>query len=636
MPIFVIFVFASIVFGAGAMLAPAIPTHGPRIGLAAALSLATVVTGALFLAGTAGWNTLLIDYLWFALLVGIFLTGTFSAGMFRAEAAGGVKEYGGWPGPRELAFFLMVAILFAAPALMLPVPLDTDAQGFGYLALTLRDGHTLTTLAPYHPEISYLYSPGFPALVAYLAHQLHAGLQNIELALGATLSVLFVWLAFDFGNELEDGNSRRTGLVMAVCALIGTGLITADMDSHYTALLALDFALAFLTFAVRFQKHGRRGDFLAAAITLAAVPLSQPDVTIILILGYVPWLFTMWFAVPRPTIRSFGRRWLGLAVGIPLLAFVGILPWVAQIAPLLGGNISSPFEISTGHLIVMFAYHGGLIVILSLIGMVIAVKRRNSVDLLMIPWLILIIDFSSLGIISRLLPWLPITKYDYPFSLAWHGPIIPYMYLGGTAILWGIDRIGRERVEHWVKLASLPIINVVALVVVLGMAFVDPLVSASKSLPVMFYGAFSSKADVQAMEWIQENSPLDALILNHPGPQEGDWAPIITQRNTVYFRPQPFFRGTEKVEAMQQALRVFWDKPDDPANDDLLARYGVNYILIPQIVNRPERLITMLRWRPPLPGTPLHPLTRPDPHLKLVFDADGAQVYQVIQETAAR
>ncbi len=624
MPIFVIFVFASIVFGAGAMLAPALPTHGPRVGLSGALTLAFVISGALFWASLFGWDTLAIDYLWFALLVIIFLGGTLSAGMARSESAG--KDYGGWPGPRELAFFTMVGIIFAAPALTLPVPLDTDAQGFGYLALMLRNSGSLTTLAPYHPEITYLYSPGFPALVAYLGHQLNAGLQNIELAVGAVLSVLFVWVAYDFGNELDRDKVRRTGMVMAVCALIGTGLFAADLDSHYTALMALVFALAFLTFAIRFHREGRRSDFIAAAITLAAVPLAQPDVTIILILGYVPWLITMWLAKPRPTVR----RWLGLAAGIPLLALIGLAPWLRQIAPLLGGDIQSPFQISAQDLVVMVAYHGGLIVLLSLVGIVLAARRRNAVDLLMIVWLALIVDFSSFGILQRLLPWLvaPIARYDYPFSIAWHGPIIPYLYFGTTAVLWLMARIGRERAERWVKLASLPVINMVALVVVLIMSFTDPLVAASKNTPLQIFGTFSSQADVQAMQWLEQNTPPDVLILNHPGPYEGDWAPVVAQRNTVYFRPQPFFRNTQKVDEMQNALRAFWQNPADPANADLLARYHVSYVLVPQIIARPDAMKTMFRWRAPLTDLPAYPATGL-PYLKLVFEDDGAQVYQV-------
>ncbi len=634
MPIFVIFVFAAIVFGAGAMLAPALPTHGPRIGLSGALTLAFVISGALFWASLFGWNTLVIDYLWFALLVIIFLGGTLSAGMTRAEAKADGRDYGGWPGPRELAFFTMVAIIFAAPALTLPVPLDTDAQGFGYLALMLRNSGSLTTLAPYHPEITYLYSPGFPALVAYLGHQLNAGLQNIQLAVGAVLAVLFVWVAYDFGNELDRDRVRRTGLVIAFCALIGTGLLTADLDSHYTALLALVFALAFLTFAIRFHREGRRADFVAAAVTLAAVPLSQPDVTIILILGYVPWLATMWLATPRPTFR----RWLGLAVGIPLLALIGIAPWLAQIAPQLGSDIQSPFAISAQHLVVMVVYHGGVIALLSLVGIAVAARRRNAVDLLMIGWLALIVDFSSLGILQRLVPWLvaPLTRYDYPFSIAWHGPIIPYIYLGGTALLWLMAKLGRERAERWIKLASLPAINVVALAVVLIMSYTDPLLAASKDTPVQIYGAFSSQADVQAMQWLEQNTPPDVLVLNHPGPQEGDWAPVVAQRNTVYFRPQPFFRNTQKVDEMQSALRAFWQNPGDSTNAALLARYGVSYVLVPQIVTRPDAIKTMFRWRPPVPEAATYKPVGDVSYLKLVFNADGAEVYQVIPTVAAR
>jgi hypothetical protein len=634
MPIFVIFVFASIVFGAGAMLAPAMPTHGPRVGLSAALTLAFVIVGGLFWASLFGWDTLVIDYLWFTLLVIIFLGGTLSAGIQRAESKGDGREYGGWPGPRELAFFTMVALIFAAPALVLPVPLDTDAQGFGYLALMLRNSGSLTTLAPFHPEITYLYSPAFPALVAYLGHQLNAGLQNIQLALGAVLSVLFVWVAYDFGNELDRDRVRRTGIVMACCALLGTGLLTADLDSHYTALLALVFALAFVTFAIRFHREGRRVDFVAAAVTLAAVPLSQPDVTVILALGYVPWLATMWLATPRPTIR----RWLGLAVGIPLLALIGIVPWLKQIAPLLSSDIHSPFEISASHLIVMIVYHGGVIVLLSLIGIVLAARRRSAVDLLMIVWLALILDFSSLGILHKIAPGLiaPLARYDYPFSIAWHGPIIPYIYFGGTAVLWLMAKLGRDRVERWVKLASLPVINLVALAVVVMMSSIDPLVAASKSTPLQVFGAFSSRADVQAMQWLEQNTAPDTLILNHPGPHEADWAPIVAQRNTIFFRQQPFFRNTQNVDEMQRSLRAFWQNPGDPKNADLLARYGIGYVLVPQIMTRPDALKTMFRWRPPLDEPASNQRVGDVSYLKLVFDADGAQVYQVIPTVAAR
>lgn len=638
MPIFVVFIFASIIFGAGAMLSPALPTSGPRIGLSGALTLAFITAGSIFYANLFGWNTLVIDYMWFTALVGIFFAGTMSAGMFRAEAAGGTKTYAGWPGPRELAFFLTAAILFIAPAMVLPVPLDTDAQGFGYLALALRQSGSMTTLAPYHPEISYLYSPAFPALIAYLSERLNAGIHILQISVGAVLCVLFVWVAYDLGNEIDperEQGSRRMGVIMAFCALIGLGLMLAYLDSHFTALMGLVFALAFVTFVMRYHREGRFSDFLGAAITLAGVPLAQPDMTIILALGYVPWLVTLWFAEPRPKLREFLPRWLGLAVGIPLLAVVGVSPWLSTIAPLLGTDIRSPFEISVSHLIVILVYHGVVIVLLALGGIAIGLRRRNTLDLMMIVWLALVIDFSSVGIVKALAgPLLePIFKYDYPFSIAWHGPIIPYLYLGATALAWLLRRGDRQRTEHWLRLASLPVMNAVALVAVLGIAYPQSILEFSKTMPFMMYGAFSSEADVAAMRWLAQNSRQDALVLNHPGPQEGDWVPSIAQRNTVYFRPQPFFRNTEQVEAMQDELRAFWRNPSDPANAALLARYGVDYVIVPQIVTRPESLTTMFRWRPPVPEAVSYRRVEDAPYLELVFERDGAQVWRVMDRS---
>jgi hypothetical protein len=631
MPIFVIFIFGSIVLGAGAMLAPAIPTNGPRIGLAATLALAIVVVGAIGYAALFGWDTLVIDYLWFALLVGIFLTGTLSAGMFRSEAQGGIKDYSGWPGPRELAFFGMIAIVFSVPALILPVPLDTDAQGFGYLGLTMKLGGGLTTLSPFHPEIHWLYSPALPALIAYLGTQLNAGLHTIQLAIGAVVGLLFVWVAYDFGNEIDLDESRRLGNVMAVCAFIGTGLLTAMLDSHYSALLGLTFSLAFLTFVLRFSRYGKRIDLLAAAVTLAAVPLSQPDMTIVLILGYVPALLTIWAVRPRPTVK----RWLGLAVAIPAFALLLITPWIAKILPLLGSEIQSPFEISGSHLLVMVAYHGGVIVILSIIGIVIGLKHRNWLDWMMFVWLILIADFSSIGILKALLPALvaPITRFDYPFSIAWHGPIIPYVYFGAQGILWLANRIGMKRAERWNQALALPIINIIALIAVLIMGFVDPLLAFSKTLPVAFFGTFSSKADVQAMLWLKQNTMPKTLILNYPGEQEGDWVPVISQRNSVYYRWQPFFRGTENSAAQQKELLAFWRNPSDPANIDLLAKYNIQYVIVPQYITNPTTIKTMFRWRVPRPEAiaDYHAVSE-TPFLQLVFDQDGAQVYKVIYE----
>ena len=61
----------------------------------------------------SGWDTLVVDYLLFALLSGVVLGGTLSTAQARAEARGERLEDRdqGWPGPGDLAFFAFAALL---------------------------------------------------------------------------------------------------------------------------------------------------------------------------------------------------------------------------------------------------------------------------------------------------------------------------------------------------------------------------------------------------------------------------------------------------------------------------------------------------------------------------------------------
>ncbi len=629
MPLFVLFVFGSVVLGAGAMLAPAWNTTQPRIGLSAALALALVMGGAVFWAMLFGWSTLVIDYLLFALVTVIFLGGTLSYGQRRAEKRGETLSDNdqGWPGPRDLLFFALAALIFAIPVLILPAPLDTDAQGFGYLGLMARLGGGFNTLAPWHPEITYLYSPGFTLLIAYLSQQLGQGMHTVQLAVGAVLSLIVVWLAFDLGSELQD---KRLGRAMALAALVGTGLFTAFMDSHFTALLGVVFALAFVTYVMRYLNHGTIPDAFAAGLMLGAVVIAHADTTIILALGYVPWLAAMWLAKPRPTVQ----RWLVLTVGVPVIALAAISLWLFNIRDLLGSDIISPFTRNPDYWQVMVLYHGVLIVPVALGGAVIGLRRRDTAAILAVVWLVVILEFSALGLLERFVPALiePVLRYDYPFSIAWHGPIIPYIILGGMGFLWLWERWLEPRFKNIDKRWSIALLGGLIILSLTGLAFNRQLLAFSKDR-LRFFGAFASEADIAAMNWLRENTPPDARILNFPGTQfdnshEGDWVPVIAERDSVYYRWQPFFRGNEASLEEQEQLRAFWQDPAEAANADLLAASRIDYVIVPQIVSNPEHIKDMFRWRLPDDLIEMHSRVDEAPYLELVFEQDGALVYK--------
>ncbi len=629
MPLFVIFVFGTIVVGAGAMLAPAWPTAQPRIGLAAALALALIMGGSLFLAMLFGWDTLLIDYLLFALVTVIFLGGTLSYGQTRAEKRGEELSDAdqGWPGVRELLFFALAALVFIIPAIILPVPLDTDAQGFGFLALMARDGGGFETLAPFHPEIQYLYTPGFTMIVAYLSQQLGQGLHHVQLAVGGVLGFVCVLLAFDLGAEIRD---KRLGWTMALAMLFGLGLFTAFMDSHYTSLLGLVFALAFITYALRYLDHGNLMDAAGAGLTLGAVALAHVDTTIILMLGYIPWLLTMWLGQPRPTLR----RWFVLAVGVPALAAAAISPWLIRaVLPMLGGDITSPFTRSADYLRMFITFHGVWTLPAAILGAIMSLRGRNSAAILAVGWLILIVDFVAVGFVESVFPWLPIFRYDYPFSIAWHGPIIPFTILAGLALLWLWERFFEPRFRALLRRSSYVLLGAgIAVLLLVGLSHQQLLVISKDQ--VNFFGAFASAADVRAMQWIKTNTPADARILNFPGTQfdnshDGDWVPVIAERDSIYYRWQPFFQGNAASIAEQEALRAFWLDPANPDHAALLAEAGVDYVIVPQIVTNPNSIETAFRWRVP-DLIEMRSTLADAPYLELVFEDDGAQVYRVV------
>jgi hypothetical protein len=412
---------------------------------------------------------------------------------------------------------------------------------------------------------------------------------------------------------------------MAIAILAGAGLFLAYMDSHFTTLLALVFAFAFLLFCYRYLNEGYPMDAIGAGLMLGAVVISHPDTTIILALGYVPWLLTMWLGRPRPT----RRKWLVLVAGIPLIAVLAVLPWLWSIRDLLGADITSPFERNPAYWQVMLAYHGLLIPLIAIIGAVVGLRQRRQEAILAAGWLIVALDFAAIGVIEGVFGGLlgPIERYDYPFSIAWHAPIIPYAILGGIGLLWLWDRFAERRLGKPLARFAPAMLSVGIALLVASYFFAPQILEASKGR-VAFYGAFSSADDVKAMEWLKANTPADARILNYSAPHEADWAPVISERDTVFYRPQPFFTGDEASLAEQERLRAFWQDPANPANRALLEEAGVDYVLVPQIISNPESLQTMVRWRGPFLEETVSSVADV-PWLTLVFDSNGAQVYAV-------
>lgn len=607
MVLFISFVFGAVILGAGAMLAPAWRTVQPRVALAGTFSLALVMGGAVFWSSAFGWNTLIVDYMLFALLTGVLVGGSLSSAQMRAEAHGIVLEDKdqGWPGPQDLAFFVVVGVAIVVIVLSLPVPLGTDAPALGYMALVAKSG-SFTSLAPFHPEIETLTSPGLSALVAYLSGQLRQPISDIQLGVGAVLALLCVWLAYDMGAEIRD---KRLGRAMAVAFIIGLGGFLTFLDGHYSALLGLAFTMAFIIYALRYQRDGLWYDAVAAGLMLGATLLADATVTFMLILGYAAWLVTMHMGEDRPN----RMRWLVMLLGVPLVTIIATGPWLMNTWSLLTSGNDASYSADLSNLSAMLLHHGLIIVPIAIMGAILSLKQRAQMGLLAVGWLVLLVDFAVIGLLAAIFP--PLHNMGNPFYVAWFGAIVPYTLLGGYGLLWIWEHIINETLRARLY-RTVYVVAAIALVgsVVVGVLLGDDLRVSARDLTA-YPGLYTTEDDINAMLWIRDNADDSARVLNYPS-RDSLWVAVISERDAVFFPQVVFYRGEEAALDSGETLLAFWYDPANPDHSDLLAEADITYVIVPALIAVESRIATQSD-------------VADAAYLDLVYESGAAQVYQM-------
>lgn len=531
----------------------------------------------------------------------------------------------------EGLFQALIMMVFLGPALVLFLPLDTDAQGFGHIALMVREGGTITTLAPFQPDVAYLYSAAPFVWWAFFSDLFSLPLHQVMLPFSHLVAGFTALLSIDLGQWLAPGRPRMRWLY-PLMVTAGLGLFLSVMDSAYTSVLAVCLIAVFLIFAAYAISTGGKGWLppALAAVPLAGVALSHPDTILILLIGYVPFYATYWLVKVR---EEAWQTWLRFFVWIPAIGVLLTIPWTLRALPLFfEDQVISPFQLSLRHWRLLVLYQGVLVPALALIGVGIAAVRRSFTDVLMLTWAVFVIDFSMFGLAERLfLPFgIDIMRYMYPHSIAWRGPILPWAYLAASALdgilaRWPPITLTERRAASLCG-AGLAAIGLLV-------AFNRPVLAATRPY-LSFFGAFSSRPDLAALAYLRQNTPADGtLILNYPLGFEGHWVMVISEREAVVFRDQPFFHGAEPYYARMEQLETLYFDLAQPGAYEAIREHGITHVFIPQIVTYPERyddVADTIRWR--WPEQYWQPLLY-DPAqvewLTLAYEAGGARVYAV-------
>ncbi|PJF45069.1 MAG: hypothetical protein CUN55_00830 [Phototrophicales bacterium] len=315
--LFMVFILLGLTLGVGMMLAPALPTSHPRVAVAGVLCLALVMSGSLFHAGLFGWDILLVDYLWFALITGVFLGGTLTVGMRRVEAAiaEGKDAHLGWPSLLTMSVFggwglitLLILSSQSSPQQLL--------EGFSTLHRHINAFQHNANLSSLNTRIDAL-GPGLPTILAYFDAQL-----PIDVAVGlvgwiVSLQVIWLWLAYDIGSELEL-KTQYLWAWIGLAALIGILCINKPI-----ILTELVLAGGFCFFVWHWMNHNAWFDFVAAAVCAAATILVFPLVATGLLVIYCALMLLR-------GSHNFKINLLG-AIGIVSLTILGISPWLVSL-----------------------------------------------------------------------------------------------------------------------------------------------------------------------------------------------------------------------------------------------------------------------------------------------------------------
>ncbi len=318
--LFVIFVVGAVLVGAGAMLAPAWRTAQPRIALSATLGLALITGGSVWWAYAFGWDTLVVDYLLFALVSIVVLGGTFAQGQARAEARGETLEDKdqGWPGPGDLLFLAGVGGIITVLVNTLTLPPGTVGQQIGYVTVLARHSSQFDTFAPHAPELAAFYAPGFVALTSYLSKQLLQTVAAVQFSVSGVVVFLLVWLCYDWGSEL---GGRRMGRAFGVAGLLSGGALLMLLTGQYTLLLGTLFALGAGIGALRLRRDPSRQDAVATGLLVGAAIYADFVIGLAALVGLGA--YVGWHLVYR-------RCWTPLAFTVGALLF-GLGPWLVTL-----------------------------------------------------------------------------------------------------------------------------------------------------------------------------------------------------------------------------------------------------------------------------------------------------------------
>jgi len=533
-----------------------------------------------------------------------------------------------------ILILLMVisVVLISAPfpknGILIPTG-DDPATSTLAATMIVQQGKIPQSWAPYFPEqSSFTYPPGYPSVIAFLY------LLDPLCSIPVLASLFAVFFAVIHGaifvlTRKVFGDYRVALCSAAFSALLSIGFYQMITMSRFPALVGLALTLNLLLFSYLYAITGKRKLLLLAGITLASLFVTY-SVSFITATLFVILFFSFGLIFFKHRKESLFGGTTIIITGIVLAA-----PWVFNIFNRLMVEVptreyeallawfntySVQSEIGFTNLF-MYGYWLFLFGITGLL--IISVRKRRGSFLL--AWFLSIFLLMLNGILQIHFPgWYYLQSWTFlnptlslPLSvLAGIGFVKAYDFLKNR-----LQNSSRKLIKtklHFALAATLLLFTVI-----LGAAtivFLNP--EINNGLSGLQTNRIST-ADYNAIMWISNNTPEDAVIFNdHWIGTPSIWIPVISHRRIIMPLLSISEVGwTDIMFTRQDEGIIVARDPNSTEAVSILQKYDVSYIYLSnQYSGQVEE------WRNNYDAY----LFLQSPHYELAFNEDNAWVIRVI------
>ena len=533
--------------------------------------------------------------------------------------------------------YLILAILAVISIVLIAVPIPANGilvpRGDDPITSTLaatmitQEGKIPQSWAPYFPEqASFTFPPGYPSVIAFL--YLLGPLYSIPV-LAAFFSAFFAVIHCQiFVLTRRVFNDNRIALCSAaVSALLSYGFYQMINAGRFPALVGMALTLNLLLFSYLYSITGKRKLLLLSGISLASLFVAY-SVAFITAALFVILFFAFGLIFFKNRKKSlFGAATI-IITGIALAA-----PWVSNIVNRLTVPVPpreyeallawfSKYTIQTELGLTDLVYYGYWVLLFGIAFLLTVLVRRRRGSFLL-AWFLSVFLLMANEIFKIQFP-----GWYYLQAGAFLNPMLsfPLSVLAGIGFVEAYGFL-KKRLQNSsrkpVKIKRHFVLGTLLLLIVILVPTI-----AVWNLGINFdLRRFQmdriSTADYNAMMWVANNTPEDAVIFNDQWVGTAStWIPLISHRHII----MPLLSISEvgwtdtMITRQEESYRVTRD-PHSTEALSILKKYNVSYIYISN-----QYSAQVEEWRDNYDAQ----FFLQGPHYELAFNEDNAWVIRVV------